>query len=103
MKNKCSIKIQIALYLLIMIFANLFMLSCSTSAKKELAQREKISLNENWTFYRYDMSEEADDLNYDIRPVIEDDSEYLVADAKPTEAIKASDSAEVLKPWVLPT
>ena len=26
------------------------------------------------------MSEEADDLNYDIRPVIEDDSEYLVAD-----------------------
>ena len=71
MKNKCSIKIQIALYLLIMIFANLFMLSCSTSAKKELAQREKISLNENWTFYRYDMSEEADDLNNEIRPVIE--------------------------------
>jgi beta-galactosidase len=103
MKNKCSIKIQIALYLLIMIFANLFMLSCSTSAKKESAQREKISLNENWTFYRYDMSGEVDNLNYDIRPVIEDASEYLVADAKPTDAVKASVSAEVLKPWVLPT
>ena len=94
MKNKCSI---------IMILAIVLMGSCSSPAKKESAQRDKISLNENWTFYRYDRSEEADDLNYDIRPVIEDASEYLVADAKPTDAVKASDSAEVLKPWVLPT
>lgn len=95
--------IQLTLKSFFMIFAIALMLSCSTSAKKELAQREKISLNENWTFYRYDMSGEVDNLNYDIRPVIEDASEYLVADAKPTDAVKASVSAEVLKPWVLPT
>lgn len=77
--------------------------SCSAPTKKESTDREKISLNENWTFYRYDIAEKADALNYDIRPEVEDAREYLVADAKPTEAVEAGTSAEVLKSWILPT
>ena len=103
MRRNSITLIQLTLQSLFMILAIALMGSCSSPAKKESAQREKISLNENWTFYRYDMSGEVDNLNYDIRPVIEDASEYLVADAKPTDAVKASVSAEVLKPWVLPT
>ena len=88
MRRNSITLIQLTLQSLFMILAIALMGSCSSPAKKESAQREKISLNENWTFYRYDMSGEVDNLNYDIRPVIEDASEYLVADAKPTDAVK---------------
>jgi len=96
--------IQRTLRLFVILAGCSLLLSCiSTSIKENLSSRERISLNENWSFYRYDAAEKADNLNYDIRPEIEGVREYLVADARPTEAVEVGTSTEVLKPWILPT
>jgi beta-galactosidase len=65
--------------------------------------RQRISINEGWHFYKYDSIAKADKLFYDVRPKITDNIENKVADAKPTEAVKAEAIHEVLKPWILPT
>ncbi len=88
---------------LLTLLATGWIVSCAVNVNKESASREKISLNEEWAFYRYDIAERADELTYDIRPEITDAGEYLVADARPTEAVEAGSSAAVLKPWILPT
>lgn len=44
--------------------------------------REKLSLNKEWRFFRYEDTDEADGLIYDIRPDISEAGDYLVADAK---------------------
>lgn len=77
--------------------------SCSLIPQKRSIDREKISLNDSWSFYRYDITEKIDPLNYDVRPAIEEAREYLIADAKPTEAVERGSSEAVLKPWILPT
>ncbi|MFW9596585.1 MAG: sugar-binding domain-containing protein, partial [Paludibacter sp.] len=73
------------------------------SAKKETALRERISLNEGWKFFKYSSPALADRLIYDVRPEVDNKGEYLVADAKPTEAVEFKSSKEVLKEWILPT
>ncbi len=103
MNNKSNIFVRITMQSLLIVVAAGLIGSCSIPAKKAPTGREKISLNEDWFFYRYHIAEKADALNYDIRPEVEDAREYLVADAKPTEAVEAGTSAEVLKPWILPT
>lgn len=65
--------------------------------------RERISINNDWRFFKYDSNTKADNLIYDIRPEVTDNSEYKIADAKPTEAVRISESAEVLKRWILPS
>lgn len=65
--------------------------------------RQRISINQGWRFYKYDSVTKADNLIYDLRPEIADKNENLIADAKPTEAIKVKTSHEELKPWILPT
>jgi beta-galactosidase len=44
-----------------------------------------------------------DKLIYDIRPVIADRKDDVVADSKPTEAITVKTETNVLKNWILPT
>ncbi|HUX56380.1 MAG TPA: beta-galactosidase GalB [Bacteroidales bacterium] len=65
--------------------------------------RQRISINEGWRFYKYDSLAKADKLIYDVRPEVSDYSENKVADSKPTEAVKVELTQEVLKPWILPT
>lgn len=65
------------------------------------ALRERISINEGWRFMRY--SGEPDSLIYDIRPEVTDRNDNVVADTKPTEAIRSASSDKVLKRWILPT
>ena len=77
--------------------------SCIPDTANEEVTREVISLNDNWRFFRYEDAAETDTLIYDHRPEITKAGEYLVADAKPTEAVEAEGSAVVLKPWILPT
>lgn len=79
------------------------MLSCSVQRDDVLSPRDRISLNEQWRFFRYEHTDEADGLIYDIRPDIREAEEYMVADAKPTEAFETGNSVAVLKPWILPT
>lgn len=87
----------------LIIAALILIISCNKQTKKETHCRESISLNEGWKFFRYNNPEKTDNLHYDVRPDIEVESEYLVADARPTEAVETGSSSSILKPWILPT
>jgi len=65
--------------------------------------REIISFNGDWKFFKYETSEQADNLIYDVRPREGKSNLIKEADAKPEEAEKVEASQEVLKPWILPT
>jgi beta-galactosidase len=65
--------------------------------------RERISINEDWRFFKYDSNSKVDHLIYDVRPEIKDFKEGGPADAKPTEAQNVKATQLILKPWVLPT
>src|SRR6478609_5471870 len=79
-----------------------FIVFANTSALSQ-SSREHISINEGWSFYKYDSLEKADNLLYDVRPEIANSIENKVADAKPTEAVKVEATQEILKPWILPS
>lgn len=65
--------------------------------------RQRISINKDWSFFKYDSISKADNLIYDIRPEVTDNNDSKEADSKPTEAIKIETTKEVLKPWILPS
>ncbi|MBD3584128.1 glycoside hydrolase family 2 protein [Salinimonas sp. HHU 13199] len=66
-------------------------------------ERERISFNEGWRFFKYASMNEADSLIYDVRPEILKFDDSNNADAKPTDAIEVKTRQQVLKPWVMPT
>jgi beta-galactosidase len=65
--------------------------------------RERISIDEDWRFHKYDAEEKADSLIYDVRPEVKDTDKSVIADEIPTEAVKVEAKQAVLKPWILPT
>ena len=65
--------------------------------------RQRISINEDWRFYKYDSVAHADNLIYDVRPRIRDNNDARPADAEPTEPEDVQNNQMVLKPWILPT
>ncbi|MFO7933773.1 MAG: hypothetical protein R6U78_06800 [Bacteroidales bacterium] len=65
--------------------------------------RERISINSDWRFYRYDSQLDADTLIYDVRPDVFDRRDDRDADTKPVEAVEVEESRAVLKPWILPS
>ena len=65
--------------------------------------RERISINDDWKFFKYPSEEKADDLIYDVRPFVSENWKFGEADDKPTEANKIENSKQVLKPWILPS
>jgi beta-galactosidase len=75
----------------------------SQETKQEINLRQRISINEDWSFFKYESAAKADNLIYDVRPEIADKTENKVADAKPTEAVDVEIKQEVLKPWILPS
>ncbi|MBZ9630282.1 beta galactosidase jelly roll domain-containing protein [Salegentibacter sp. LM13S] len=85
--------------MLLLIGGGNFVQGQNTSAEP----RERILLNEDWKFFKYDSAAEVDSLIYDVRPQFEDDEDGKDADAKPTEAEEITGEAKVLKPWILPT
>jgi beta-galactosidase len=91
---------QFQMLLVASITGILFHSGCITAAE---SPRERISINEDWRFHKYDPGVKADNLIYDERPVVTNYNDYRVADAKPTEAVKARGIQPVLKPWILPT
>lgn len=44
-----------------------------------------------------------DTLIYDARPEVTDRNDNVVADTKPTEAVRIASSEKFLKSWILPT
>ncbi|MFD0989235.1 beta-galactosidase GalB [Mariniflexile jejuense] len=77
--------------------------ACKTQVKEDTITREKISINEGWKFMKYKSFEDADNLIYDVRPVIENTDDTKEADSKPTEAINVTSTQNILKPYILPT
>ena len=65
--------------------------------------RQRISINAEWRFFRYDLVSNADSLIYDGRPMIKDNKDDRAGDDSPTEAVKTEASKTILKPWILPT
>jgi len=78
------------------------LLNCTPDLQAQ-ATREKILINEGWTFKKYSKQEAADSLIYDIRPEVTDTRDDKAADSKPTEAVELKTKREILKPWILPT
>jgi beta-galactosidase len=81
-----------------------FLLTLSNAYSQNLKlnyKRERIKINDGWTFMRYDAN--PDNLIYDVRPKIEEINDSKVADSKPTEAIKVETKEDVLKNWILPS
>ncbi|HEX9973651.1 MAG TPA: beta galactosidase jelly roll domain-containing protein, partial [bacterium] len=87
----------------------LILLACTTALVQAPAawinsiHRQRISINEDWRFYKYDSIAKADGLIYDLRPEVQDHKDDRPADAKPTEAEDVEAAQMVLKPWILPT
>ncbi len=67
------------------------------------AARERISINEGWSFFKYATIDQADDLTYDVRPDVRHVEKEREADARPTRALSVEAQQPVLKPWILPT
>lgn len=76
--------------------------SCTSTEQHTSLTREQISINEDWKFMKYRTIDEADDLIYDVRPIIENADDTKEADSKPTEAVSTKATQNVLKPYILP-
>jgi beta-galactosidase len=87
--------------LLVASVASIMLQSKCITATESL--RERISINEDWRFHKYDAAEKADGLIYDVRPELKDKEDVVVADTMPTEAEEVDATQTVLKPWILPT
>jgi len=79
------------------------LLSCTPNQEISTNPRQRISINENWRFYKYDSITEADKLIYDVRPEVKDHRDDKPDDTRPTEAENIAASQKVLKPWIMPT
>jgi len=84
------------------LFAYLPALAQTVSTGTGTIIRQRISINENWRFFKYDSITPADNLFYDVRPEVDDFQDDRPADTKPTEAENIEATQIVLKPWILP-
>jgi beta-galactosidase len=91
---------QFQMLLMASIASILLQSGCITAAE---SPRERISINEDWSFYKYDSAAQADKLIYDVRPEVKDNKDDRPADAKPTEAVEVETTQQSLKSWILPT
>jgi beta-galactosidase len=69
----------------------------------EAAVRQRLSINDDWRFMKYESPEAADELIYDVRPAVEEENDGGKADIGPTQASGDEPAPRVLKPWILPT
>lgn len=88
-------------YFFLVVLFSLCIINVNGQNQKSRFKRERIKINEGWTFMRYESA--PDSLIYDVRPKIENVNDSKVADSKPTEAIKVAAKVAVLKNWILPT
>jgi beta-galactosidase len=102
-KPEMKTKNVIVLIGLLCLFIGTTALAKSGKTEEKSIFRQRISINDNWSFYKYDSISKADNLIYDVRPEVTDNNDNKVADAKPTEAVKVGTTQEALKPWILPT
>lgn len=85
----------------VLLFSCIFFLPHCVNGQTISTTREHININDGWRFMRY--TSEPDKLIYDVRPVVTDRNDNVVADSRPTKGVAVSSSQDVLKPWILPT
>lgn len=76
--------------------------SCTTIHNKE-PNRERISINDQWKFFKYENHQDADSLFYDVRPKVSKVDDTKEADTPAIEAEQLEASKKALKPYSLPT
>jgi len=80
------------------------LLSPAFAGEAAAAPRERLSLDEGWRFHRGDPPGVDGQLDYDVRPVVQDNEDGKAADARPQQASRVRDDDHaVLRPWILPT
>lgn len=87
----------------IFLVAGKIVLAQSSKPNSENDVRQRISINEDWRFFKYESMSTTDSLIYDVRPEITDNVIEKIGDLKPTEAVAVKTTQEVLNPWILPT
>ena len=92
-------------WMVLIILGFLSLISCDQPTDKETENRmrQHISINEGWVFFKYDLKSKADNLVYDVRPVVTENNDSQAADSKPTDAVKFVKTQNVLKTWILPS
>jgi len=91
------------IYMVILISVSVLSLSSSAQVSNKNVARQRISINNDWKFFKYDEADKADDLIYDVRPDVKSFEDDKDADTKPTEAEEVKSEQLVLKSWILPT
>ena len=81
----------------------LFLLACTQGNESDINHRQRISINDDWKFFKYESTTIADQLIYDVRPDVTEQNVVKDADSKPTEAVDIKATQQVLKPWILPS
>lgn len=89
----------------LMLLLPLFLVSCQPESPGSDSDgpRQRILINDGWSFFKYESPDVADSLFYDVRPPLEGVVEARVADAKPSEALELTEARKGLKPWIMPT
>ena len=88
-------------YLILLVYSQNFVRAQTAETSSDTRQR--ISINNNWRFFKYDSTAIADNLIYDVRPTVNDNQDNKPTDTEPTEAENIDANQMVLKPWILPT
>lgn len=85
------------------IFRSVSILILSTSFLPSISQtiRQKISINNNWQFYKGDPID-AKGIFYDVRPHVADRNDNVVADTRANQ-LNTTSSDSGLKKWILPS
>ncbi|MDC6366197.1 MULTISPECIES: beta-galactosidase GalB [Flavobacteriaceae] len=96
-------KIQLKLKSILVVIVVLFIAECGLPPENAEETRERVSINEEWYFMKYDSMEGADSLIYDVRPEVETYNDNIDADTQPTDAVAVEAQKLVLKEWILPT
>ena len=89
----------------LILISNQFLTSCKSENPGSASDgpRQRILINDGWSFFKYESPDVADSLFYDVRPPLEGAMEATVADAKPTEAVGLTRGRGGLKPWIMPS
>ena len=99
--SNSSYFLKIKIFGLLIIAFFLSFTNVNSQNLKSNYKRERIKINDGWTFMRYEAN--PDNLIYDVRPKIEKVNDSKVADSKPEEAVKIEAKEAVLKNWILPS
>lgn len=94
---------RFALFIYIALHVNAPALAQIATTGIDNIHRQRISINQDWRFFKYASMAQADGLIYDVRPEVKESRDDRPADAKPTEAEKVEATQTVLKPWIMPT